>query len=116
MHTLTQIRNGCGRRSSQQLTRFGNCVVLGSYEVSDPRILAHPLMLLSPVLLEDILLNIFNHIQLQQRQDRHRIVQRNTSCDCWRFPYGQPGGYCSRPVIGYRIGRNLRIYFDAGMS
>jgi hypothetical protein len=36
MHTLIQTQNGRGCRNSQQLTRFGNCVVLGSYEVSDP--------------------------------------------------------------------------------
>jgi hypothetical protein len=88
MSILTQNRNGRGGRSSQQFTKFGSHVVLGSYKVGDPRILAHPLMLLSPVLLEDILLNVFNLIQVQERLDRHRIVRRNINCDCWRFPYG----------------------------
>jgi hypothetical protein len=116
MHILTHNRNGCWGRSSQQLTRFGNRVVLGSYKVGNPRILTHPLMLLSPMLPEDILLNIFNRIQVQERPDRHQIVWRNIICDCWRFHYGQAGGYCGRPVTGYCTGRNLRIHFAAGMS
>jgi hypothetical protein len=116
IYALTQTRNGRGCRNSQQVTTFGNRIVLGSYEVSDPRILAHPLMVLSPLLLEDIFLNIFNRLQPRHRENRHRIVRRNSSCDCWRFRYGQPGGYCNRPIIGYRTGRNLRIHFDAGMS
>jgi hypothetical protein len=74
MQTLTQTRNGRGCGISQQLTRFGNHVILGSYEVSDPRILAHPLMVLSPLLPEDILLNIFNRLQPRHRENRHRIV------------------------------------------
>jgi hypothetical protein len=116
MHILTQTRNGHGHGNSQQLTRFGNRVVLGSYEVSDSRILAHPLMVLSPLLPEDILLNIFNRLQPQHKENRHRIARRNTSCDCWRFRYGQPGGYCGRPITGYRTDRNLRMHFDASMS
>jgi hypothetical protein len=73
-------------------------------------------MVLSPLLPQDILLNIFKRLQPRHRENRHQIARRNISCDCWRFRYGQPGGYCVQPVTRYRTGRNLRIHFDTGLS
>jgi hypothetical protein len=36
LYTLIQTRTGHGRGNSQQVTTFGNRVVLGSYNISDP--------------------------------------------------------------------------------
>jgi hypothetical protein len=118
---LTNHRDWRCGRPSLRITQVGNHVVVGSYPVIDRRIRDHPLAVLSIVLPEDILLNIFERttvqriddITVQRRHDRHRIVRRERNCDCDRFPYGRPGGYCGRPVIGYRTGRNLRIHFTA---
>jgi hypothetical protein len=69
-------------------------VVVGSYPVTDQRIRDHPVAVLSIVLPEDLLLNIFERITVQRRDDRHRIAQRERNCDCAKFPYRRPGGYC----------------------
>jgi hypothetical protein len=91
-------------------------VVVGSYPVTDRRIRNHPIAVLSIVLPEDILLNIFERITVHRRNDRHRIVRRERNCDRSKFPYERPGGYCGRPVIGYQTGRNLRIHFTIGLT
>jgi hypothetical protein len=91
-------------------------MVVGSYPVIDWRIRDHLVAVLSIVLLEDLLLNIFERITVQWRDDRHRIVRRERNCDYAKFSYGRPGGYCGRPVTGYRTRRDLRIHFTAGLT
>jgi hypothetical protein len=68
-------------------------VVVALYPVKDQRIRDHLVAVLSIVLPEDILLNIFECITVHRRDDRHWIVQRERNYDYSRFPYGQPGGY-----------------------
>jgi hypothetical protein len=105
----------CGR-PSLRITQIGNHVVVGSYLVIDRRIRDHPVAVLSIMLPEDLLLNIFECITIQRRDDRHQIVRRKRNCDYARFPYRRPGGYCGRPVTGYRTRRDLRIHFTAELT
>jgi hypothetical protein len=82
---LTYHQYGPWSRSSQQIIRFGNCSIVGSYEVTNPQILAQSVMQLFVLLLEEILRNILNQIELQQTQERQAIIRKNTNCNCDDF-------------------------------
>jgi hypothetical protein len=58
---------------------------VGSYEVTNPQILAQSVMQLFVLLLEEILRNILNQIELQQTQERQAIIRKNTNCNCDDF-------------------------------
>lgn len=85
LRQLTYHQYGPWSRSSQQITRFGNCSIVGSYEVTDLQILAQSVMQLFALLLEEILRNILNQIELQQMQEQQAIIWRNTDCNCDNF-------------------------------
>ena len=67
------------------------------------------------MLLEKILRNILNQVDLQCRLERQAIIRRYISCDCIQFPYELGIGNYSRPVIRYRMERNLRIFFTTSL-